>query len=179
MAKDHTSACVIIPPEEIWQPIEKIRRKHDRRVDRWMPHITLMFPFRHRSEYPSLEREFTETCQRIEAFPITLNEFGFFRHRYQTYTIWLDPQPNDPIVHLQGELLRITPDCNDVNNFRGGYQPHLSLGQFTTYKIDRYINRFKKKWDKLSFFVDEIYFINRKNTKNSRFKIEKAIPLKR
>ena len=35
--KTHKSAVVIIPPEEIWEPIQKIRRLYDRQGHRWMP----------------------------------------------------------------------------------------------------------------------------------------------
>jgi hypothetical protein len=42
MSKVFTSAVVIIPPEELWIPIQKIRKKYDRQINRWMPHITLL-----------------------------------------------------------------------------------------------------------------------------------------
>ena len=42
---DHKAAAVIIPPEDAWGPIQAIRRKHDRKVGRRMPHITLIYPF--------------------------------------------------------------------------------------------------------------------------------------
>ena len=46
MKKVYTSACVIIPPKELWGPIQKIRQQYDRQIHRWMPHITLLYPFR-------------------------------------------------------------------------------------------------------------------------------------
>jgi hypothetical protein len=52
---DH-DLLVIIPPEAVWEPIQAIRRRHDRKLRRWMPHITLLYPFRPRSEL--LERRF-------------------------------------------------------------------------------------------------------------------------
>jgi poly(A) polymerase len=44
-AKSHHSAVVIIPPEEVWEPIQALRRKYDRQIHRWMPHINLLYPF--------------------------------------------------------------------------------------------------------------------------------------
>jgi hypothetical protein len=43
--KTHHTAVVAIPPPEVWSPIQAIRRQHDRNVQRWMPHITLIYPF--------------------------------------------------------------------------------------------------------------------------------------
>jgi hypothetical protein len=42
---DHKTATVIIPPEHVWGPFQAIRQKHDSRVGRRMPHITLIYPF--------------------------------------------------------------------------------------------------------------------------------------
>ena len=41
MQKTHQSAVVLIPPREVWAPIQAIRREHDRHLRRWMPHVTL------------------------------------------------------------------------------------------------------------------------------------------
>ena len=40
----HTSLCVI-PPKELWDEINKIRKNHDKAFDRWPPHINILFPF--------------------------------------------------------------------------------------------------------------------------------------
>lgn len=45
MNKVYNTAVVIIPPENIWGSIQKIRKKYDRYIDRWMPHITMLYPF--------------------------------------------------------------------------------------------------------------------------------------
>ncbi|MBI5480461.1 MAG: 2'-5' RNA ligase family protein [Deltaproteobacteria bacterium] len=46
--KTHHTAVVIIPPGEIWGPIQAIRQRHDQQFHRWMPHITPLYPFRPR-----------------------------------------------------------------------------------------------------------------------------------
>ena len=178
MSKTVTSACVIIPPKRIWPPIQAIRRKHDKRFERWMPHINLLYPFRPKGEYDKIERDFRDVLQRIEPFEIILKNFKFFRHKFQTYTIWLNPVPNEPIIRLQRQLLKNAPECNDVNRFQGGYKPHLSVGQFTTYKIHEKIEKLEEKWEELRFTVDKVFFISRKNTKNSTFLVEEEFPLK-
>jgi len=45
MEKAETSAIVVSPPPQAWEPIQDIRVKHDKAYSRWMPHINLIFPF--------------------------------------------------------------------------------------------------------------------------------------
>jgi hypothetical protein len=37
----HTTAVVVIPPAEVWLPIQALRQQHDRQHRRWMLHITM------------------------------------------------------------------------------------------------------------------------------------------
>lgn len=177
MTKTHTSAVVIIPPQEKWGPIQKIRKKHDKKIDRWMPHINLLYPFYPREEYNDIKNDFKRVCSKIEPFEISLEKFKYFRHQFQTYTIWLLPEPQSVIKSLQDQLLKLSPSCNDVNLFPGGYKSHLSVGQFTTYKIQQKIKKLAKNWSKVNFLLNEIYFISRKNRKDASFSIFETIPL--
>jgi len=179
MTKVHTSAVVIIPPEDIWEPIQDIRNTYDRHVHRWMPHITLLYPFRPRSEFIELETAFSNICSQIEPFEINLRKFYNFNHGRQFYTIWLAPEPNNLLVNLQHELKHIVPDCNDVNKIKSGFIPHLSVGQVKGKgNLIKVMNELQASWIELTFLLKEIEFISREKTKNSRFQIEKRIDLK-
>ena len=72
MKKVYSSAVVIIPPKEIWESIQDIRRVHDRNINRWMPHITLLYPFRHRNQYKDIEKAFSEKCRIFKSFEVSL-----------------------------------------------------------------------------------------------------------
>ncbi len=177
MNKTVASACVIIPPEEIWEPIQKIRRTYDSKIHRWMPHINLFYPFAPMQEYDKIFKKFENKCKTIKVFTISLKQFKYFQHRYQNHTIWLDPEPNELIIDLQRELLKLVPEYNDVNKFSRGFRPHLSIGQFTTYKIYDFIAQLQKNWEVLTFQVNQIYFISHENVKDSAFKIIKKLKL--
>ncbi|MFW9969262.1 MAG: 2'-5' RNA ligase family protein [Candidatus Odinarchaeota archaeon] len=178
MNKLFTSAVVIIPPEEIWNPIQKIRKKYDKQINRWMPHITLLYPFRPEHEYPELKKSFSNICGFIEPFEIFLKQFNYFNHGKQRYTLWLNPEPDDLITNLQSKILEIVPDCNDVNKYKYGFRPHLSLGQIIgKSKVDIVINKLQKKWEDISFLLDKIYFISRKQHKMAKFEVIKSISL--
>lgn len=170
---------VIIPPKEKWGPIQEIRKLYDRQINRWMPHITLLFPFYPINQYTEIEKKFLLVSSEFNGFDISLEEFRSFKHYNKNYTIWLDPTPNDIIIELQSTLLKITPDFNDVNRFKGGYKPHLSIGQFkgSPISLNNKIDELQNSWEEITFEVKEFYFIWRDNFKNSNFQIEKRFSL--
>ncbi len=180
MNKVYTSACIIIPSKEIWDPIQKIRKQYDRQIHRWMPHITLLYPFRPKNEFNDLEKEFYNVCSHIKSFNINFRIFKYFHHRHQNYTIWLNPEPYKLLSQLQAELLTIVPDCDDVNKHKNGFTPHLSVGQIKgKEKLIQIIERLQTSWSELNFTLNSICFISRENDKQSKFEIIKKIPLNR
>jgi poly(A) polymerase len=50
-----TTAIVVIPPEDVWPPIQAIRTEHDAKVRRWMPHITLVYPCLPVADFPAAQ----------------------------------------------------------------------------------------------------------------------------
>ena len=38
--KEYTAAVIIKPPEELWDPIQNMRRQYDKAYVRWMPHVS-------------------------------------------------------------------------------------------------------------------------------------------
>ncbi len=179
MSKVYTSAVVIIPPKEKWTPIQEIRKKYDRHFNDWMPHITLLYPFRPKTQYEDMVKKFSELSKRFDSIQISLKKFKYFEHKYENIILWLDPEPNDYIINLQLEFLKIAPDCNDVNKFKEGFRPHLSVGQITgRTQLKKSIKGLQNTWNELNFEVNEFYFISREQHKDSKFRIDKQIPLK-
>jgi len=179
MTKIHFTAVVIIPPKEIWGTIQDIRKKYDRNIERWMPHITLFYPFRPPSEFCKLESLFSTTCKKIESFEISCNKFNYFHHGKQKYTLYLDPEPENLIKSLQYKLLNIVPDCNDVNLHRNGFIPHLSVGQIEGKdRLKKVLKNLQNTWSPLKFKLTSIFFIAREKQKLSVFRIKKEISLK-
>jgi len=177
MNKVYTSAVVIIPPKEIWVPIQKIRKLYDRQIDRWMPHITLIYPFKPINEFPTLKRKFSDICSKFSSFEISLKTFKYFNHEQQRYTLWLEPNPANLIVDLQTEILKIIPECDDVNNFKKGFIPHLSVGQIKgKNNLLKTITHLQEEWQELKFKINEFFFIFRETL---IFEIIKRIKLQK
>lgn len=178
MTKVYTSAVVIIPPQESWAPIQEIRKKYDRQINRWMPHITLLYPFRPKNEYPTLEKGFSNECKSIEPFEIHLKQFNYFSHGKQRYTLWLNPEPVELVNNLQATILEIVPDCDDVNKYKHGFRPHLSVGQIQgKNNLLNMMENLQDNWNEIHFLLNEFFFISREKSKTSKFEIKKRIQL--
>ena len=143
--KTHKTALVIIPPEDLWPSIQAIRKRHDRAFRRWMPHITMVYPFRPKKEFHVLAADLSDLCQDIEPFEIELAQFRFFGHSRKKSTLWLAPKPESQLVDLQSAFLKIVPDCNEVNLFPGGFTPTSASAKFeAVQKCPNYCRSFNR-----------------------------------
>ena len=176
--KTHTTAVVLIPATEVWEPIQAIRERHDRHFMRWMPHITLLYPFRPRTEFEGLADRFAVVCRDIEPFRLELGEVRFFRHRRESFTLWLAPAPKAPLVRLQAALGGVVPDCDDVTQHREGFTPHLSLGQVQG-EVERLQlqHALQAIWQPQAFIASEISLIWRGTPPDDVFRVGQTVRL--
>ena len=174
--KTHKSAVVIISPEEIWEPIQKIRRLYDRQCHRWMPHITLIYPFRPRSELERAVAVLSSGITALRAFALRLHRLQYFTHDRDRFTMWLDPGPREPIAALQAAFQAQVPDCDDVSKFPRGFTPHLSVGQAKGCReLEERTCGIQDQWEPLEFTVADVAIICRDD--DGPFRVERIIPL--
>jgi 2'-5' RNA ligase len=173
-ALTYTTAIVVIPPQETWQAIQAIRQQHDRKFRRWMPHITLVYPFRPMDDFSVLREPLTAAVARLPAFDVALAEFKTFRHR-RDYTIWLNLVPHEPSVELH-EVLSQASLAEPSTTSR--FQPHLSVGQVQGKdKMQRLVGELQTAWKPVSFRVECVSIIWRREPPDDVFRIAEEIPL--
>lgn len=133
--KSYKSALVIVPECDALDTIEQIRKLHDRRYYRWMPHITMIFPFV-AVDGPAETRENTIKIVRDIVYAkkqlsISFACFNSFTHSRNSHTLYLRPDSGSEIAlqSLVDQLAKALPDFDDVRR-DGHFSPHLSLGQF-------------------------------------------------
>ncbi len=174
--KTHRTSVVAIPPHEVWEPIQAIRRQHDRQIHRWMPHVNLLYPFLPREHFDTALPVLQHACQRVSAFAVTLAAFRSFTHASGRGTIWLDPEPKDDFVCLQATLQDAFPNYDNQSRFSGGFTPHLSVGQTASRRAMRpLITALQSAWEPLRFSLTAIALIWRET--DGPFQIEQWIPL--
>ena len=166
--KTHTTAVVLIPPEAVQPPIQAIRRIHDRNFERWMPHITLLYPFAERSDFTEITPALTEAAQQVPPFSVELTRFDAFRHR-RSCTMFLVPEPEAEIARLHSTLLQHLPDYDDTARFAGGFHPHLSVGQFQHRALQTEQQRLQTEWQPIACEMKAISLIYRSPETDDRF----------
>lgn len=165
--KIHGAAIVAIPPEDAWEPIQAIRRVHDRQISRWMPHVTLLYPFLEVADPALLENA-------APAFDARLERFSFFEQG-RNATLWLAPEPRGAFVALQRELQKRFPSCDDVSRFPSGFTPHLSVGQCALAEAPRLRDALQAAWSPIAFRLGAIALIRRRG--EEPFEVERRVPL--
>ncbi len=167
------SAIVIIPPKELWPSIQAIRKLYDKKIERWMPHITLIYGFIKEEYFKEASQLILNALKHLTPFTITLTEFNTFTHRSSS-TAWLKPvvTPAKALHELQATLQKLFPKCDEQSNKASGFTPHLSVGQF-----DSPTTAMKKlpTWQPIEFTVDSVALISRHG--DTPFEVKHIVPI--
>jgi 2'-5' RNA ligase len=176
--KSYKSAVVVIPPEAIWPPIQAIRERYDRGFRRWMPHITLLYPFRPRREFQAAAAQLTKAGERLAPFEVTLTGFDCFRHGGESHTLWLRPEPQEALVRLQTALWKAFPDCDEVRRFENGFVPHLSVGQAKgAEQVAQLLAGWERDWKPIRFQLSAVSLIWRGDAPDDVFRVGQTVEL--
>lgn len=176
--KTHTTAVVLIPSESVQPPIQAIRRIHDRNFMRWMPHITLLYPFVERRDFTDVIPALAKAAQQITPFSLEFTRFDAFKHR-KSATVFLVPEPIDDIVRLHHVLMQHLPDYNDTARFSGGFYPHLSVGQFQHRSLSSEQHRLQNEWQPIQCEMPNLSLIYRAPETGERFVVAEQLPFTR
>lgn len=170
----YRSAVVAIPPAELWPAIQAIRQQFDRQIDRWMPHINLLYGFIPETNFAEAAPVIAQMLADFEPFEITLERFEVFTHR-ASCTAWLLPisDPPDALQRLQSRLQQLFPQCDEQSRKSpAGFTPHLSVGQFRSPEAAR---AQLPAWQPVRFRLSEIALIGR--GEDTPFSVKFRIPL--
>jgi 2'-5' RNA ligase len=177
-AKTHLTAVVVVPPEEVWEPIQRLRRLHDPQIARWMPHITLLYPFVPAQQFDTVAPGLRDALRGQVPFRLTLAQFRHFPHGARSATLWLAPEPAAPLVRLQADLQLAFPHCDDVRQYRSGFVAHLSVGQFGGWReAESAAQRLAAEWSPLEFLVERVQLIARSGSEGDPFSVRQEFPL--
>lgn len=174
--RTHTTALVIVPPESYWPPIQELRERFDPKVRRWMPHITLVYPFLPREAWDMELPALAAACRAIAPFSLTLGTVGVFTQRRGAAVIWLAPEPKAPLVALHAALfaaLSSTPE-----RLASRLTPHLTIGRAANSREREAIERATREaWTPITFPVNEVALLWRNAPPDDVFRVGQRLPL--
>ena len=132
-AKVHTSALAWLPADSAQPPIQALRRKHDKQIDRWPPHVNILYPFVPEKRFEEAATCLAEALRAQPSFPVSLGNVNHFQHSKNSITAWLKPREQSDAARwreVQAACLAAFPHCTEQTS-RGEFVPHLTVGQFT------------------------------------------------
>lgn len=178
MNKVHQSAVVLSPPEKDRDTIQAIRQQYDRNFRRWMPHITLLYPFYPKQGFDDVVDVLAKACENISTFEVSFSHIQYFQHGRRSFTLWLAPEPKAAVCALQNALWKAVPDCDDTQKHKDGFTPHLSVGQVRSrQELDELLPVLQAEWDRLTVRADCIDLIWRNEKPDDVFRVGYSIAL--
>ena len=121
------TAVAWVPGEEVREAVQPIRRERDPQVDRWPPHVNVLFGFVPESSFEDAVPGLRDAAVEVAPFTARLEGAQTFTHRRDA-TLWLDPAAAGagPWRDLRRALESRFPQCEGRAE---GYTPHLTLGK--------------------------------------------------
>ena len=177
--KTHQTAVVIIPPRKVWEPVQKIRSAHDKQFRRWMPHLTLLYPFAPKGEFTP---HFARACRsELGAGAVRADA-----DRVSFVPAWTRKLHGVACTRAHRTPRQTSPDADESPaaiwgiraRLRAVLRPHLSVGQIEgTGKLKRLLDELNGGWEPLRFSVTELSLISRKAPPNDIFQVDRQITL--
>ncbi|KAK2730709.1 DUF455 domain-containing protein [Colletotrichum kahawae] len=134
-AASHVTALCIIPPEEHWTAINRLRFDNDKAYAKWPPHVNLIYPFVRSTESSVLQQacDAIVSCLKGRAasgepalLPIRLDSPGFFSHKNGS-TLFLRDEDEGNVSRLNS--LRGTILAAIDQSRSEPYNMHLTIAQ--------------------------------------------------
>ena len=174
----YKTGLVVIPPPSAWPPIQAIRAEHDRKIGRWMPHITLIYPFFPAEGLEAAAARLAPACAVLRPFALRLSAFDTFRHHRESYTVWLRPEPEEPLPELQAALWEAAWGRDAPRPPWRRFRPHLSVGQVRGRPaLVRLLEELRRGWQPVDFGVERVSLIRREDPPDDVFRVVRELPL--
>ena len=133
-----STSLVLLPDEQGWDIVQEIRTVHDRKVNMWPPHVTLLRPFVRVEDFPAAAEVLDEVLDDYPAMTLTFTMQTIKHHDFCT-SLWLvpDAESREKIVELQDAVQAAFPQCRRSKYLlrllnKNKYIPHITLGQFAS-----------------------------------------------
>jgi poly(A) polymerase len=182
----HTALCVV-PPPELWKPIQAIRQQRDKAFQRWPPHINVLFPFVE-AAHDGQTRFDAGVLTSIQValadqspFDISLDRFGCFHGT----VVWLGPDPAasaaiQRVAHCLDATFASNANAKLIEKQKraagGLLTPHMTVGQWSKGQSSASVVALGNDWEPIRWRVDHVCIVSRTGP-DSPMEVRHRIPL--
>lgn len=126
------TALCLIPPQHLWEPVDRLRSLHDKAYDRWPPHVNLLYPFVEPNHLRDAVAAIVQHLAQSGTFDrtprhVALQDVDVFNHKHDN-TLFLRPESSgdseDAVTHVARQLREALGRPVDEQ-----FTPHLTVAQ--------------------------------------------------
>lgn len=123
MEYSNNTAVTIIPPYNICQEIDKIRKIYDNKYNRWMPHLNIIYGFVPLSDIYLRKTDIQRVVDKYLPLLMEFSGLGTF-DQGQSCVVYLEPTPacKKILIDIQKNLF------GNIFETEMKYEPHLKIG---------------------------------------------------
>jgi len=129
------SALVVLPPAEMCDELQEIRKRFDKSFDKWPAHINLLWPFFQPGFANQTKQRLLESPSFLALRPFRVRLTEFFFTQGSKYVQVRAESDEDALLNLQRIIQTIFPGSGRAEPFDG----HLSVGQVLPFSIAFYV----------------------------------------
>ena len=173
------NALVVMPPKELWGPIQALREKHDPAYERWMPHINVVWPFA-TEKHGACAAAAAAYLADVKPFEVHFNGFDTFERGNKGGVLFLDPTDAEggslpQLGQAREAVLTALPELRpDDDGDDSDFHPHLTVGKLSKPQLAKV--RDAAAWQPVSFLCTELHIISRPD-KETPFAVSQVVPL--
>jgi 2'-5' RNA ligase len=120
-----TALTIVIPPGNLYDKVNFIRRKYDRAYPRWMPHINLYFPFVPIESFDDVTTRLRDALTGFGPMELNLSQIAYFKQQSQV-TFHLAPEDDSRLQDLMKVIREALPE---IRVKFPSFNPHLTVAQ--------------------------------------------------
>jgi 2'-5' RNA ligase len=160
---NYSTALVVIIPVEFHDSINFWRSQYDKAYPRWMPHITLYYPFVSVDQFPDVTERIQAAVRGFGSFELNFNRVSHFPQKNKS-TIHLRVENDTKLQELFND--QIKPALSEIKISHPTFVPHLTLAQTDKRNTNQMVNQIQEYFNdkSMKITVSEIYLINRSET---------------
>ena len=145
-------------------------------MERWPPHVNLLFPFIPETCFDSALKLLTQELQDFKPFECSFDSISYFEKGSSVLWVNQNETARNNFIELQKRVASLFPYCAKKKNETGEFIPHMTVGYAPKTIVEKVHKQLSEDWKTQTVTVGEICMIYRPDV-DTCFKIIHKVPL--